>query len=223
MAAEYLLPEDFELLRQEKVNGRDCSIVLSRAGHYTMCIGVADGRLYYRTWSILPQPLTDQDLAATFSKVAGPRIKTNRDWNRWRTTLEPAKRQQADRDLAIAEFDFTRVRNAESLDDYREVAPGCWLPFRRMTDIYDTHGPQPLVRLHIEDVVTDATVNQRLPDALFHVELREGVPVTTDWRYDPPIHYTYRKNQTEAERIALRNAEREKRNGQMPRAIPRRN
>ena len=59
--------------------------------------------------------------------------------------------------------------------------------------------------------MTEVTVNQPLPADLFHVELQEGVEVTTDWRYDPPIRYTYRKDQTEAERLSLRDAEQKSR------------
>jgi hypothetical protein len=52
--------------------------------------------------------------------------------------------------------------------------------------------------------VTEVTINQPLPGELFHIELKEGMAIATDWRYDPPIRYTYRKDQTEAERQKLR-------------------
>ena len=48
----YLAPEDFELEGQETVNGRPCRVVLSRAGHYRMHIGMSNGRLYRQTWLI---------------------------------------------------------------------------------------------------------------------------------------------------------------------------
>ena len=35
--------------------------------------------------------------------------------------------------------------------------------------------------------------------------------VTTDWRDDPPIRYTYRRDQTEADRLSLREAEQKSR------------
>src|SRR5205807_645539 len=54
-----------------------------------------------------------------------------------------------------------------------------------------------------ETTVTDVAVNKPLADELFRIKLEDGVPVATDWRYDPCIRYTYSKDQTEAERKAL--------------------
>ncbi len=76
--------------------------------------------------------------------------------------------------------------------------------------MYELDSPEAFLAIHGENNVVEASVNQRLPNSLFHVELVDGVTVATDWHYDPPIRYTYRKDQTEAERVALCEAERAK-------------
>jgi thiol-disulfide isomerase/thioredoxin len=57
--------------------------------------------------------------------------------------------------------------------------------------------------MHTDVIVQHVRLDQPLADELFEIELQDGVPVATDWRYDPPIRYTYRKDQAEKERLAL--------------------
>jgi hypothetical protein len=64
------------------------------------------------------------------------------------------------------------------LSDYREVAPGCWLPMTQVRDLYCLDEDDRLVveetyRLKITEVKVDAP----LPDALFRVEIPEGSKV----------------------------------------------
>lgn len=162
-------PKDFVLAGEEPVNGKRCRVLESRIGGYRMHVGVADGRLYRRTW-LLP-------VGTAPAGLPSPK----------------------------------RPKFHETFDDYREVAPGCWIPFRQWVDQFALESPEPFLLSHTEQKVTEVVVDQPLPKDLFHIRLAEGVPVTTDWRYEPPIRYTYHKDQTEAERIALRDAERKKR------------
>lgn len=203
-----IAPEDFELAGQEELNARHCHVVQSRAGHYRMHIGVADGRLYRRTWLIVREGMAGYNYLSLCQKVGGPSIKTVYHWQRWLQGLAPAERHRAFRELQVAEFEFARPCLRETYDDYREVAPGCWMPFRQMCDTYEIESSEAFPSAHSEQIVTEVAVNQPLPKELFHVELVDGVYVATDRRYDPIIRYTYRKNQTEAERVALCDAER---------------
>ncbi|MGA2062866.1 MAG: TlpA disulfide reductase family protein, partial [Thermoguttaceae bacterium] len=98
----------------------------------------------------------------------------------------------------------------QTWDDSREAAPDCWMPFRETIDSYNLEAPDSFLSFHTERAVKEATVNKSLDQTLFHVDLIDGVYVATDWRYDPIISYTYRKDQTEAERVALCDAERAK-------------
>jgi thiol-disulfide isomerase/thioredoxin len=215
-AADYrdksgLAPRDFERVGQEDVNGRPCHVIESRVGHYRFHIGVADGRLYRRTALYLHVKSPGYDQLALLREVGGPSIRTTFHWQPWLESLEPAERRRAQRAHSIAEFKFAPPGFYQTFDDYREVAPEYWLPFRVTIDRFNWELPDPSIASHSEQIVTSASVNQPLPDELFHIELTDGVPVTTDWRYDPIIRYTYRKDQTEEERLALQAAERKKR------------
>ena len=83
--------------------------------------------------------------------------------------------------LALAEFDFVRPFASETTGDFREVAPGYRLPFRRSNVSYICKLPT-FVSVRTEETVKEITVNQPLPDELFHIGLVDGVKVATDWR-----------------------------------------
>jgi thiol-disulfide isomerase/thioredoxin len=202
-AGRGVAPEDFELEGQEMVNGRRCRVVLSRPGHYRMHIGISDGRLYRQTWLMARPGKAGYDDLALYRKLSGANIKSWIHWEAWLGSLGPAERRRVFRQWMVAELEFARPLRVQTFDDYREVAPGCWLPFRQSIDDYNLDAPEPFLASHSEQTVTEIEVNQPLADDLFRIELADGVPVSTDWRYDPPISYTYRKDQTEAERLAL--------------------
>jgi len=203
-----LAPEDFELEGQETVNGRRCHVVLSRAAHYRMHIGISDGRLYRQTWLIARPGRAGYDDLALYRKIGGAAIKNVYQWEAWLESLGPAERRRVYRQWMVAQFEFARPYSRETFDDYREVAPGCWLPFRLSSETYMGDAPEPFLACHSEQTVNEVAVNQPLADDLFRIELADGVPVATDTRYDPPIRYTFRKDQTEAERVALCESER---------------
>jgi hypothetical protein len=209
-ADRYLAPKDFEFDGEETIDGRVCRVVLSRAGHTRLHLGKNDGRLYRRTWYFVSSTSPGYDLLTLCRRIGGDQIKTVHHWQQWIESLEPPNRSQARREWAVARFNFARPIMRESLDDYREIAPGCWLPFRQTQDTYETHAPQHFLSSKTKVTVTHATVNQPLAEELFEFELKDGVKVATDSRYDPPIRYTYRHEQTEHERRALCEAERQK-------------
>src|SRR5262249_6117245 len=157
--------------------------------------------LYRRTWLYLFTKMPGYDRLALMRRVFGPSIQTEKDGSTWLQNLPPAESRRAHRALAAAEFDYTLPILNHSFDDYREVATGCFMPFRQTIENYNLFdGPQPFFASRSEQTVTQVSVNTPLPDELFRIELRDGVKVATDWRYDPPIQYTYRKDQPESER-----------------------
>jgi hypothetical protein len=205
-------PEDFELAGQEEVNGRRCHLVVSRGGHYRMHIGAADGRLYRRTSLVVNPKSPGYDYLALCKRIGGTSIKTERDFHSWANGLPVVERRQAFRALSIAQFAFTRPVLEQSFDDYREVSPGCWMAFSQTIDHFQVFDvAEPFLESHSDQTVTEAIVNRPLPRDMVDFELTEGVRVSTDWRYNPPIHYVYRKDQTEAERAALSREEAAKR------------
>ncbi len=204
----YIAPDDFELAGQEEVQGRRCHVLQSRAGFLRVYVGAEDGRLYRR--EILLASEKDAVSLAIAQKIGGPSIKTLSDWWTWLKNRKPHEFNLALRRFKEAEFGSARVWLRQTFEDYREVAPGCWLSFRQGIDMYETDASKPFLSSHAEQIVVDVAVNKPLPQDLFRLELAEGVAVVNDWRYDPPISYTYRKNQTEAQRVALCDAQRAK-------------
>ena len=198
-----MLPTDFEYVGHEDFNNRSCYVVQSRVGGYRLDIGVADGRLYRQTWLLPNYKNPKFNEQVIFQKIARENVKNYKDWERWNKTLSPAESLQAWRDLKTAEFEFTRPVDHHVFDDYRKVAHGCWLPFRQTLYRYDSQSAEITLQSRSEQLVTDVQVNKSLPDDLFHIDLHDGVPVTTDRRDDPIIRYKYNKNQTEDDRIEL--------------------
>ena len=158
-------------------NGRDCRVALSRAGHTRLHIGKADGRLFQRTWYVVSPAAPGYDYLALCRQIGGERIKSLDDWKAYFETLEPAGRQEVWHKLAKAQFEFTRKAICETLEDYREVAPGCWLPFRQTCETYDTRTPDPFLSMKTKVAVEQVQVNQPLADELFEIERKDAVRV----------------------------------------------
>ena len=82
-------------------------------------------------------------------------------------------------------FEFT-------LGDLKEIAPGCWLPMTQTAVIFAAGSDgKPFVELTRTIKITEATVNQPLPDALFTMIFKEGAWVN-DQTHDPPLRYRHK-------------------------------
>jgi beta-lactamase regulating signal transducer with metallopeptidase domain len=207
-------PDDFAFVTDETVNGRQCHVLGSRIAGCRLDVGVADGRLYRRTTFNSSRDDRETDLSPIFQRIAGPDVKTYNDLTKWLKSLGPDEQARAAHQLVAGFAERSprdRIAQQQDFEDYREVAPGCWLPFRQSIDTFSHIASQPFLESHADQQLTEVAVNQPLAADLFHVELQDGVPVTTDRRYDPAIRYTYRKDQTEAERLQLRDAEQKSR------------
>jgi hypothetical protein len=77
------------------------------------------------------------------------------------------------------------------LDDYREITPGCWFP---MVQGYAFYDPDESGRMYLRSRrdmrIVEIRVNEPLPDAIFHIDLKEGVEVQ-DHRGDEFRRYIY--------------------------------
>ncbi len=78
------------------------------------------------------------------------------------------------------------------MSDYKEVRPGCWLPMTQGCEVYrkDNTGNY-RVETHSDLKIVDARINERLPDELFRMQIKEGAMVT-DSRSGRTITYTYK-------------------------------
>jgi hypothetical protein len=78
------------------------------------------------------------------------------------------------------------------MSDYKEIHPGCRLPMTQGCKVYrkDSSG-QPCIETHSDLKIVDARINERLPDELFRMEIKEGAMVA-DSRSGRTINYTYK-------------------------------
>ena len=85
------------------------------------------------------------------------------------------------------------------LSDDKEVAPGCWLPMTQGVSFIkvDDEG-NAFESARNELKILEVKVNERLPDALFAVEFKEGERVN-DQTAEPPVTYRYKKNMSPEE------------------------
>jgi len=150
-----------------------------------------------------------------YQKIGGQRIRTIYHWEPWVESLKSDEQRRARRAYAAAQFDVSRPSMRQTFDDYRELAAGCWFPFRRSTEYYESRqvaGVKDAILLtgvRLDATVTEMSLDEPLPEEMFRIELADGVK-TNDQREDTVIDYDYRKDQTEAERKSLRDAAREK-------------
>jgi thiol-disulfide isomerase/thioredoxin len=77
------------------------------------------------------------------------------------------------------------------LTDYREVAPGRWMPMAQSYTLFIDKGEFISSETHLK--VVDVRINEPLPESMFHMELVDGVQVH-DWGHQPPLHYNYKKH-----------------------------
>lgn len=78
------------------------------------------------------------------------------------------------------------------MSDYKEIAPGYWLPMSQGYGLYDTDEQgKPYLRSRRDLKVVQVDVNKKLPDELFRIELKEGIQVA-DERSGKLLTYTYK-------------------------------
>jgi len=81
----------------------------------------------------------------------------------------------------IAHVRSARVTLQHWLDDYQEMAPGCWFPMTQGYAFYDSDESGPMyLRSQRDSKVVEIRINEPLPDDFFHIELKEGVKVLDD-------------------------------------------
>jgi hypothetical protein len=78
------------------------------------------------------------------------------------------------------------------MSDYKEIHPGCRLPMTQGCEVYrkDNSG-LPCIETHSDLKIVDARINERLPDELFRMEIKEGAMVA-DSRSGRTINYIYK-------------------------------
>jgi thiol-disulfide isomerase/thioredoxin len=138
-------------------------------------------------------------------RIADKRFRSQAEYAGWHTT-EANEDQLRQISVAWAEFcqplDPSRMRLNEwiQLDDYREIAPGLWLPFREIRTISCpseiARNKRSLTRseLRVEEVRTDKSLADRYAELL----PKEGARIQ-DQRFIVLVNYLYRSALTDEE------------------------
>lgn len=152
--------------------------------------------------------------SARVQAIAGKAFDTQQEYGEWfrGNTISARQKIEIARAWCELHFDVFGPNEIIRFRDYREVAPGVWIPFRE--DRAFTHPAEGNRKRHkyirlwvaVEEVYTDV-------DLAEHVEAlwpREGEEIR-DQRFEVPVSYQYRPDRSSDEILKLVAAERQKR------------
>ena len=168
-------PEDYTYGGRASFHGTECHVVSRWANWTTFYIAVADGRLCGSKEGA--QKVPDKRLVNWLNRKGHAFQSTEELWA-WIKSRTPEEAIALEREESANLPRLVDPCWEYRLSDYREVAPGCWLPMTQVRDLYCLDEDDRLVveetyRLKITEVKVDAP----LPDALFRVEIPEGSKV----------------------------------------------
>jgi hypothetical protein len=200
-------PGDFYLAGRETFRGVDCHVVASDLRYRTLYVGVADHRLYGMANRTLPQSTINSrgPIGREIANEMGANVRTSREHNAWLEQLAAEQKTLYWKRFYQRMRPFSRPQVTHWYGDYKEVAPGCWMPMHQGYDLWNIDG-DPMaepVRTKTRDIrVVEVTINPRLPDDLFVWEFDEGVEVA-DARADTMLLYKHKKHFEPAEWQAI--------------------
>jgi hypothetical protein len=165
-------PEDFELVGRADYRGVDC-YVLQVSPNETL--GLTSGQC---PWEVGTEDRSEYGLIGQVRGLAGQSCL-------WYVGTEDGRLH------GLVGMIDGKPHIKHWLLDYREVAPGRWLPMVQGYQVYerDQEG-KPYPHCHSELKVVDVSIDARLPDELFKMDLKEGVKVF-DERSGNLVTYVY--------------------------------
>jgi len=190
------LPQDYERVGEENVGQHRCYVLENRQAQRRLHIGTVDRRLYRITLFILDREV---ETKAALEKAAGRKFTNMQEKATWEKRLSKEELSAFARRLNDEYFPLKRPWVIHNLNDYREVVPGLWIPFEQGYSFVDRAGKATSTR---QLKLVDARANEPLDDALFKVELKEGVQVA-DYMHDPPLFYKFKADRTPEEFQAI--------------------
>ena len=138
-------------------------------------------------------------------RIAGKSFGSQRDYSNW-SLGEATEQQSIDIALAWAEYEGDPIdpkiepNELAMFDDYREVAPGVWLPFEEVRVFRHASDEVPhehkLLRseLHVEQVRTDQVLADRFSSLL----PKDGDQIQ-DQRFQVPVDFEFRADRSDDE------------------------
>lgn len=192
----------YQFLPREQFDGENCDVVESASRAERLWIGRQSRRLRgvlvsKLRGSIPAEPFYKSDVV---EKMAGRMIASQTEYTHWAARL--SEDQKALLSIAWNEKYYEQFGPSQLLRfrDYREVAPGVWIPFRE--DLSVTHAADTNRKrfkythfwLDVQEVRTDVD----LTDAIEKLRPKEGDRIV-DRRYGVILEYEFRSGRTERE------------------------
>jgi thiol-disulfide isomerase/thioredoxin len=204
LRAHYPPPEAFAYVGCVDYEGTPCHLVCRWGQWDWLYIAVSDGRLRAMKSGAQSntKPSIDDRLLA-FYRREGRNFSTVEAMSTWFANLNAEEAAANDLRLSAHLPELTEPIFEWSLEDYREVSPGYWMP---MTHTYtfwrldDANRNAVATRNSIR--ISDVRVNEPLPDELFRVPIEEGARVY-DAIHQPPLSYTQKARFTPEEWQAI--------------------
>jgi thiol-disulfide isomerase/thioredoxin len=146
-------------------------------------------------------------------EIAGKPFITNQEFLDWRKEISPdqeSKVMAAWNSWKESIFATSRPNELIRFRDYREVAPGVWIPFRE--DRVWTHGVRngggrKYIRLWV--AVQEVRTDIDLAETIQKLQPQENEQIQ-DQRFGVPVNYKYRRDRTQAELLEMVDTERQK-------------
>jgi len=195
-------PEDFAYAGRADFDGTECHVVCRWAYWDRFYIAVADGRLRGLKTGCMTRP---DNLAKwmDFLRREGHPFRDEAEFAAWYRSRTPEDARATNLKLSANMLSLTEPIMEFGLADYKEIAPGCRLPMSQTSVIrmLDDQGRN-VVDLRKRLTITEARVNEPLPDALFRVEIAEGSRVV-DETHKPRLVYSHKAHFTPEEWAAI--------------------
>jgi thiol-disulfide isomerase/thioredoxin len=188
-------PEDFAYEGTALFHGTKCHVVSRWESWKTLFIAVDDGRLRgVRSGAQSTRKLTRSVIDLLRQK--GHQVRDESDLARALGAIPKAELAAIYRAGAS---ELTRLIDPCFefwLSDYKELAPGCWLPIQQgvsFINVDDKGNAFESARNELR--ILDARVNEPLPATLFAVEFKEGERIN-DQTAEPPVSYRHKETFT---------------------------
>ncbi len=168
-------PEDFVYGGRAEFHGTQCHVVSRWANWTTYYITVADGRLRGAKHGAQKNP--EKRLVNLFNRK-GHAFHDGEELRAWINSRTPEQAAEVEREKSANLPRLVDPIYEQWFSDYREVAPGCWLPMTQARNLFfmDEHDRLAIEETH-ELKITELKVNVPLPDDLFRVEIPEGAKI----------------------------------------------
>ena len=201
-------PAEFALTGTKRFRGGQCYVLERRRPPAVVWyVGVEDHRLRGIQDFSQPVAMSAQERANVIGRIAGlvgGDFKTDEEMDKWRSSAPPDKQELLDKASADCFWPYQRLRVEHWLTDYRQAAPGCWVPMRQGYICLTHPTRDKAVEGNAMEVeVTEVRANEPLSDEVFRIDVPEGATVS-DWREKPRILYRYKKNRTADEWLQTR-------------------